>query len=92
MKNLFRNARVAVLSLVCVAFGLLLFAAFVISGTNHRLGSSGDLIGRFTVLSPTLIAIVLALASVIWNPRKTPGAIALFIAVVATLALYALGG
>jgi hypothetical protein len=92
VKNWFQTARFATLSLACVVLSLLSFGAFVISGMNHRLGSSMDKVGRFAVLGPCLIAIVLALASVIWNPRKTPGIIVLLVAVIAAGLLYSFGG
>jgi hypothetical protein len=92
LKDLLRSAPLAILSLVCVALGWLFFGAFVVSGVNHRLGSSMDKVGQFTVASPCLIAIVLALASVIWNPGKAPGLVALIVAVLATWGLLALGG
>lgn len=92
MKSIFRNAKLAVLSLACVVAGLLFFGAFVVSGTSHRLGSSMDKVGQFTVVSPCLIAIVLALASLIWNPRKAPGLVALAVAVAGTCLLVAFGG
>ena len=92
MKDLFRNALFAALSLVCVALGLLFMGLFVVSGTNHRLGSGMDKVVHFAFASPGLIAIVLALASLIWNPRKTPGLIALLVAVAGTVALFAMGG
>lgn len=92
MKNWFTIARLAVLSLVCVVLSWIFFAAFVVSGTNHRLGNSMDKVAQFAVLSPSLIGIVLALASVIWNPRKRPGTVALVVAVVATCVLYWVGG
>jgi len=43
-------------------------------------------------VSPCLIAIVLALASVIWNRRKVPGLIALTIAVLGTWMVFSIGG
>ncbi|MGA8107902.1 MAG: hypothetical protein WBD46_13080 [Acidobacteriaceae bacterium] len=92
MKNPFHDAKLAVLSLGCVLLGFLFLWAFVISGMNHRLGSAMDKVGRFTVLSPCLIAIVLALASLIWNRRKAPGLVALIIAVAGTWVLLSIGG
>lgn len=92
MKNLFRTAPLAGLSLVCVVLSLLFFAAFLVSGVNHRLGSSMDKVGQFAVLSPCLVAMVLGLASLIWNARKTPGLVALVVAAAATLGLYLAGG
>lgn len=92
MRNLFRNARFALLSVACVALGFLFFGAFVVSGTNHRLGNSMDKVGQFAVLSPCLIAVVLAVASVIWNRRKVPGLVALLVALIGTWLLYSLGG
>ena len=92
MKNLFRIAQFAALSLLCVGVSWVFFGVFVVSGMNHRLGSSMDNVGRYVVLSPCLIAIVLALASVIWNPRKAPGLIALAVAVATTWVLFSIGG
>ncbi|HUB20562.1 MAG TPA: hypothetical protein VL990_18115 [Acidobacteriaceae bacterium] len=92
MKNLFRTALFAALSLLCVVLAYLFFGAFVVTGTNRLLGSSMVHVGQFAILCPCLIAIVLALASVIWNRRKIPGLIALVVAVVGTWALYRMGG
>jgi Protein of unknown function (DUF3021) len=92
VKKLFRNAFFAALSLTCVALGFLFYGAFVVSGTNHRLGNSMDKVAQFAVLSPCLIGIVLGLASLIWNRRKTPGLIALLVAVAGTCVVYAIGG
>ena len=92
MKWLFQNAKLAALSLGCVVLSFLFFSVFAYTGVNHRLGSAMDKVGRFTVLSPCLIAIVLALASLIWNPRKVPGLVALIFAVAATWVLFSIGG
>jgi hypothetical protein len=88
MKNLFRGAKFAVLSLGCVAASFFLHWIYVWTGTYHTLGSSFNKVGRFAVLIPCLIAIVLALASVIWNRRKAPGLIGLVIAVAGTSVLF----
>ena len=92
MKNFFENAKFAALSLGCVVLSFVFWGAFVVSGANHRLGSGMDKVGRFGVVSPCLIAIVLALASVIWNRRKVPGLIALTIAVLGTWMVFSIGG
>lgn len=92
MKSLFRIAPLAVVSFACVAVAWLFFGVFVVSGVNHRLGNSMDHVAQFAVLSPGLIAIVLGLASLIWNAKKVPGLIALMVAIAATLGLYAAGG
>ncbi|HEX4038733.1 MAG TPA: hypothetical protein VHX37_11805 [Acidobacteriaceae bacterium] len=92
MKNPFHGAKFAALSLGCVAAGFLFLWAFVETGANHRLGSGMDKVGRFTVLSPCLMAMVLALASVIWNRRKGPGLIALIAAVAGIWVLYRISG
>ncbi|HEX4064606.1 MAG TPA: hypothetical protein VHZ09_01180 [Acidobacteriaceae bacterium] len=70
----------------------LFYWIYVHTGTYHRLGSSMDNVGRFAVLSPCLIGIVLALASVIWNPRKAPGLVALIVSILGTWVLFRLGG
>lgn len=92
MKHFFEYAKFAGFSLACLVLSFLFFGAFRVSGMNHRLGNSVDKIGQFAVVSPALIAIILALASLIWNRRKTPGLIALVVAVGGTWALFALGG
>lgn len=92
MKKFFQSAKVAALSLGCVVAGYLLYWLYVRTGTSYRLGYPFVNIGKFAVLSPCLIAIVLALASLIWNPRKTPGLIALVVAIAGTWVLFAIGG
>jgi hypothetical protein len=88
MRNLFRQAKFAVLSSGCVVASYFLYWIYVRTGTYHTLGSSFNKVGRFVVLIPCLIAIVLALASVIWNRRKAPGLIGLAIAVAGTSVLF----
>jgi hypothetical protein len=92
VRGFFQNAKFAAISLACVLLSFLFFAVFVYSGVNHRLGSSADNIGRFVVVSPCLIAVILALASLIWNPRKVPGLVALVVALAGTWILFAFGG
>jgi len=92
VKNLFRNAKFAGFSLGCVVASWLLYWIYVHTGMYHRLGSSMDNVGRFAVLSPCLIGIVLALASVIWSPRKAPGLVALIVSLLSTWVLFHAGG
>ena len=92
MKNPFHETKFAAFSLGCVIAGYLLYWLYVRTGTYYRLGYPFVSIGKFAVLCPCLIAIVLALASVIWNRRKAPGLAALAIALVGTWVLWAIGG
>jgi cytochrome bd-type quinol oxidase subunit 2 len=92
VRGFFQNAKFAAISLACVLLSFLFFAVFVYTGVNHRLGNTMDKIGHFAVVSPALIAIVLALASLIWNRRKAPGLIALMVSIVGIWVLFALGG
>lgn len=50
------------ISFGCVIFGFVCFWVLVHSGTNSRLGNNMDEVAKFAVLSPCLIAIVLAVA------------------------------
>jgi hypothetical protein len=92
VKNPFRDAKFAGFSLGCVVASYVFYGIYVKSGMYHRLGSPMDNVGRFTALSPCLIGIVLALASVIWNPRKAPGLVALIVSILGTWVLFRLGG
>jgi len=92
VKSPLKTALFAALSLGCVAVGYLLFGAFVVTGTNRLLGSGMEKVARFAILSPCLVGIVLAPASLIWNPGKLPGMIALVVAVAGTCLLYSMGG
>lgn len=92
MKTLLREARFATLSFACVVLGFLFFWALMLSGTNARLGNTMDKVAKFGVLSPCLIAIVLALAGLRWDLRKLPGVLALLASVGSTCLIYALGG
>ena len=92
MKTLLREARFATLSFGCVILGLLFFWALMLSGTNTRLGNTMDKVAKFAVLSPCLIAIVLAIAGLRWDLRKLPGVVALLASLASTLLIYALGG
>ena len=91
MKTLLQEAKLAVLSLLCVFAGFLLLAFLVKSGAIHRLGASMDKVAIFAALSPCLIATVLATASLIWDRRKLLGGIALVIAVAGTVLIFAKG-
>ncbi len=88
MKKLFQEAKFAVLSFGCTVGSYFLYWLYVWTGTYHTLGSSFDRVGRFGVLIPSLIGVVLALASLIWNRRKVPGLIALVISVAGTVVLF----
>jgi hypothetical protein len=92
MKTLFSNARLACLSFLCLLAAFILFWMLVHTGTNHRLGSTMDAVARFAALSPALIAIVLSLAGLRWDRRKTPGVIALIAALAGTCAIFSMGG
>lgn len=92
MKTLFSNARLACLSFLCLFASFLLFWMLVHTGTNNRLGSTMGAVARFAALSPALIAIVLAIAGLLWDRRKTPGVIALIAALAGTWAIFSMGG
>lgn len=91
MNTIFREAKLAILSLICVLAGLLFYGFLVKTGTIHRLGNSMDRVGIFAALSPCLIATVLAIAGLIWDRRKLPGVIALVIALAAILLIFPKG-
>ena len=91
MKTLLREARLATLSFGCVILSFLFFWALIESGINIRLGNTMDK-AKFAVLSPCLIAIVLAIAGLRWDLRKLPGVVALLIAIAGSCLIYALGG
>ena len=80
MRNLFQESRLACLSIVCLLVGLLFLWFFLTTGTNHRLGSTADKIVGFAVLSPCLIAGILAIGGLIWDRRKLPDVVALLAA------------
>lgn len=92
MRTLFRQARFATLSFVCVILGYLFFWAVVHSGIHTRLDNSMDKVAKFTALSPCLIAIVLAVAGLRWDRRKLLGFLALLASLGSTCLIYALGG
>ena len=92
MRTLFQQARFATLSFGCVVLGFIFFWALVHSGVNSRLGSNMDKVAKFTALSPCLIAIVLAIAGLRWDPRKFFGFLALLASLGSTCLIYALGG
>lgn len=92
MKTLLREARLATLSFGCVILSFLFFWALIESGINIRLGNTMDKVAKFAVLSPCLIAIVLAIAGLRWDLRKLPGVVALLIAIAGSCLIYALGG
>lgn len=92
MKTLFQQSRLATISFGCVLLGFIFFWALLESGINIRLGNTMDKVAKFAVLSPCLIAIVLAIAGLHWDLRKLPGVIALLIAIAGSCLIYALGG
>lgn len=92
MKTLFREARFATLSLLCVLLGYLFFWAVTYSGIHIRLGNTMDKVAKFAALSPCLIAIVLALAGLRWDQRKMLALLALLASLASTFLIYALGG
>lgn len=92
MRNPFHGARFAGLSIACTIAGYVLYWMYVRTGTYYRLGYPVVNIGKFAVLCPCLIGVILALASVIWNPRKMPGVVALAIGIAGTWVLWAMGG
>lgn len=80
------------ISFGCVIFGFVCFWVLVHSGTNSRLGNNMDEVAKFAVLSPCLIAIVLAVAGLRWDRRKSPGFVALLASLAGAFLIYALGG
>jgi len=92
MKTLFREARFATLSLLCVLLGFVFFWALMESGIHIRLGNTMDKIAKFAALSPCLIAIVLALAGLRWDQRKVLALLALLASLASSFLIYALGG
>lgn len=92
MKTLLREARFATLSLGCTIVAFLFLWALMLSGINIRLGNTMDKVAKFAVLSPCLIAIVLAIAGLRWDLRKLPGVVALLISIAGSCLIYALGG
>lgn len=92
MRALIREARLSAISFVCVILGFVFFWAMMLSGLNIRLGNTMDKVAKFAVLSPCLIAIVLAIAALRWDLRKLPGVFALLASIAGTFLIYALGG
>lgn len=92
MRTLFREARFSTLSFGCVILSFLFFWALLESGINIRLGNTMDKVAKFAVLSPCLIAIVLAIAGLRWDLRKLPAVLALLASLAGTCLIYALGG
>jgi len=88
VEKLFQDSRLACLSLVCLLGGLLFLWFFLTTGANHRLGSTADKIVGFAVLSPCLIAGIVAVGALIWDRRKLPGVVALLAAAGAVVLVY----
>ena len=76
--------------IACIAIDIVLLVFFVGSGMNANLHYLK--LGAMLIFIPGPLAVLLGIAGLIWDAKKTPAVVALGLGFVGTLLIFSIGG